>query len=322
MMFRRLGMGVLALLACGPLAAAPEVDWPAQPTKFLVGYPAGGPTDSVARILADALSKASGRQVIVENRPGADGAIAVNAVVRAAPDSANLVVSLKGAMTVAPVVSKLPYEPLTDLTPLAILGQSPIMVSARADLGVRTLADLVPAYTRRGGKISVGYVGAFNRMVAVQLMQELKIDLLLVPYKGGPAAMNDLLGGQVDLMVGDAAGPLIGKIQNGRVIGLAVTSAARVPDLPAIPTVAEAGFASLTGTQWYGLWGPRDLPEALAERIHKAATAVMAEPQALERLRSAHVEPFVRTRADMKALMKSEDAHWREVARKAGIQPE
>ncbi len=303
-------------------AAGAEVEWPVHPVRLLVGYPAGGPTDSVARVLADALGKEAGRQFVVENRVGAEGSIAVNSVVRAPPDGYTLVVSLKGAMMVAPLVSKLPYDPMVDLTPIATLGQSPVLIATRPDTEIHRLSDLKNVYQKRGGKLSIGYVGALNQMVAVQLMQETGLDMLLVPYKGGPAALNDLIGGRIDMMVGDAAGPLVENIKAGKAVGLAVTSAGRTADLATVQTVAEAGFASLEGTQWYGLWGPAKLPAALLERIHRSVEQAMRQPLALERLANAHIKPFSNTLGQMRTLIETEDRHWRKVTDKAGIKPQ
>ncbi len=303
-------------------AAAPDAGWPMRPVRVLVGYPAGGPTDSVARVLAEALGKEAGQQFVVENRAGADGAIAVNAGVRADADGYTLIVSLKGAMAVAPFVSRLPYEPLSDLTPLATLGQSPLLFATRPDSGLRRLGDLREVYKKRGGKLSIGYVGAFNQMMAVQLTQEAGVDLLLVPYKGGPAAVNDLIGGRIDMMVGDAAGPAVEQIKAGNAVGLAVTSSHRAAELPGVPTVAESGFPALQGVQWYGLWGPARMPAALVEKIHRLAAKAMGTPLSLERLGNVHIEPFAQSLEQMRALMVSESTHWRMVAEKAGIKPQ
>mgnify|MGYP002620238302 CR=1 FL=1 len=319
---RRLFVATGLALACGvSVAADSSAEWPRQPVRLLVGYPAGGPTDSAARVLAEAMSKETGQQFVVENRSGAEGSIAVNAVVRANPDGYMLVVSLKGAMSVAPVISKLPYDPLVDLSPIATLGQSPILISTRPDSGIKTLSDIKKVYEQRGGKLSIGYVGALNQMVAEQLMQELGVEMLRVPYKGGPAAMADLVGGRVDMTVGDAAGPVVEQIKAGRLVGLAVTSARRAAELPNVPTVSEQGFGLLEGTQWYGLWGPAKMPADLVDRIHKLVAQVMRQPAAIERLAHAHIEPYPASLEQMRALMKTEDAHWRKVAEKAGIKP-
>lgn len=316
---------VLAIACVSPLSGAlaqGAADWPSKPIRILVGYPAGGSVDSAARVLAMGLSSRLNQPVVVENRVGADGAIAMQAVARAPTDGYTLAVSVKGAMTVAPSVSRLPFDPATDLTAIAPISQTAEIFVSRPKTGITTLAGVPDAFRRSGGKLSIGYVGAFPRMLAELLAQETRTELLRVPYKGLPAAMQDLMGDQTDMIVGDAIGVLVEQINAGNVVPLAVTSARRLPNLPQVPTTAELGMPALTGTQWYALFGPKDLPAELAARISAAAAEVMRQPAVVEQVGKYGMQPFVATPAELSNLMKTETQFWKAVATKANIKPE
>lgn len=225
-------------------------------------------------------------------------------------------------MTVAPATSKLPFDPLTELVPLAGIAQTAEIYVTRPRTGMRTLKDVGDAYRRNGTKLSIGYIGAFPRLLGVLLGQETGIDLLGVPYKGLPAAMQDLLGDQTDMMVGDAIGVLVEQIKSGSLIPLAVTSVTRLPGLPQVPTSREAGFPALTGTQWYALYGSQNLPADLVSSIGAMAVDVMRQSAVHQELAKAGLEPFNATSVELSALMKTETAFWKQVAAKANIQPE
>jgi tripartite-type tricarboxylate transporter receptor subunit TctC len=315
---------VILMAYFGNIAAATEsvADWPSRPIKILVGYPAGGSVDSAARVLAMALAAKVGQPVIVDNRVGADGAIAINSVVRGAADGYTLAVSLKGAMTVAPAVSVLPYDPMTDLVAIAPISQTAEIFVSRPKLGISNLSGLPEAYKTNGGKLSIGYVGAFPRLLSELLAHETKVDLLRVPYKGLPAAMQDLMGDQTDMIVGDAIGVLVEQIHSGKLIPLAVTSAKRQPNLPNVPTTAELGMAALTGNQWYALFGPKNLPLDLVAKISATVNSVMKQPSVVDQVSKYGMQPFIGTSADLTSVMKTETQFWKGVATKANIKPE
>jgi tripartite-type tricarboxylate transporter receptor subunit TctC len=324
--FARLLRPFILGMACYGLTsvvfAETVAEWPTKPIKILVGYPAGGSVDSAARVLAMALSSKLGQPVIVDNRVGADGAIAINAVVHAPADGYTLAVSVKGAMTVAPSVSKLPFDPAADLTALAPISQTAELFVTRPRTGIATLAGVPDAFRKNGGKLSIGYVGAFPRMLSELLAQETKTELLRVPYKGLPAALQDLMGDQTDMIVGDAIGVLVEQVNAGKVIPLAVTSARRQPSLPKVPTTTELGMPALTGSQWYALFGPKDLPPELAAKISAAAAAAMKQPNVVDQIAKYGMQPFTVTPAELASIMKTETQFWKAVATKANIKPE
>ncbi len=317
--------GCAALLAPRLHAATPATSaatWPSRPVRLLVGYPPGGSVDNAARVLAAALSERLRQPVIVDNRAGADGTIAAGAVVRSAADGLTLLVSLKGAMTVAPSISKLSFDPLRDLTPLATIAQTAEAFVARPRAGITSMRGVADAMQRNGGKLSIGYIGAYPRLLSELLSQQLSAPLLKVPYKGLPQAMQDLLGDQIDMLVGDATGLVVEQVRAGKIVALAVTSDRRLRDLPAVPTVGEAGMPALTGSQWYALWGPAGLAGPLAGAIAQAAGAALGTPEASAQLAKFGLERMAGTPADLERLMLTETAFWRQVARKSNIKPE
>ena len=314
-----------ACALCGGAAAAADegaAGWPRDTVRLIVPYPPGGSVDSAARVLANALSAKAGRPVVVENKAGADGVIGMTAVGRAPPDGHTLAVSLKGAMVVAPATSKLPFNPLTDFKALGGLAQTAEIYATHPGTGLRTLRDLPQALRQNGNKLSIGYVGALPRMLSELLVQEMRVDLLRVPYKGLPAALQDLIGGQTDMLVGDAIGVLGEQVKAGKIVPLAVTSPERWPALPQVPTTHELGLPALAGNQWYALYGPRDLPPALVSRIHAVVDEVMKQPAVLNQLASFGLQPYPSSPAELAATMREETRFWKDVAAKAKIVPE
>lgn len=312
----------IAFVMAFPAFAATPTPWPAKPIHLLVGYLAGGSVDVAARVLANAMSTRLGQPVIVDNRAGADGTIAVSAVLHSPADGYTLAVSLKGAMTVAPSTSKLPFDPMSDLTPIAGIAQTAEIYVTRPRTGMRTLRDLGEGYKKNGNKLSIGYIGAFPRLLGELLGQETGLKLLGIPYKGLPAAIQDLLGDQTDMVVGDAIGTLVEQVKAGKLVALAVTSVARLPDLPEVPTTREVGLPALSGTQWYALYGSRELPSELVASISSVVNEVMKQPAAIQQLAKAGLQPFTSSPSELAALMKSETAFWKNVAAKANITPE
>jgi tripartite-type tricarboxylate transporter receptor subunit TctC len=303
-------------------AAPTVISWPTKPVRLVVGYPPGGSVDNAARLLATALSARLTQPVIVENRVGADGTIAANAVLHSAADGHTLLVSLKGAMTVAPSISKLGFDPVRDLLPLAPIAQTSEIFVARPLIGITTLGGFADAMKRNGGKLSIGYIGAYPRLLAELLSQKTPGALLTVPYKGLPQAMQDLLGDQIDMLVGDATGLVSQQIRAGKVIPLGVTADRRLKNMPNVPTVREAGMPELTGMQWYALFGPVGISPQLANTITEAVDTALSTSMAKTQIDSFGLEPLNATPADLKRLMLTETEFWKKVAHKANITAE
>lgn len=307
--------------AYSAIAEASATSWPSRPVRLLVGYPPGGSVDNVARVLGTALSERLSQPVIVDNRAGADGTIAASAVIRSAADGHTLLVSLKGAMTVAPSISVLPFDPLRDLVPLATIAQTAEVFVARPRAGINSLRGVADALQRNGGKLSIGYIGAYPRLLAELLSQHLSVSLLPVPYKGLPQAMQDLLGDQIDMLVGDATGLVIEQVRAGKLVALAVTSERRLPDLPATPSVGEIGMPGLAGSQWYALFGPAGIPHPLVTAIAEVVNSACSTAKASAQLASFGLERMPGSSATLERLMTTETVFWRNVAQKANLMP-
>jgi tripartite-type tricarboxylate transporter receptor subunit TctC len=330
-MTTQLGRRSLLAAGCGAViapcvrAAAPAASaagWPSRPVRLIVGYPPGGSVDNAARVLAQALSERLPQPVIVDNRPGADGTIGVAAVIRSGSDGHTLLVSVKGAMTVAPSISKLSFDPSRDLLPLAPIAQTAEVFVARPRAGIESLRGVPDAFKRHGSKLSIGYIGAYPRLLAELLSQLTSAPLLKVPYKGLPQAMQDLLGDQIDMLVGDATGLVVEQVKAGKLVALAVTSERRLPILLNVPTVAEVGMPALTGAQWYALFGPAGMTAPLAAAVSEAAAAALATPDAMAQLAKFGLERMPATPNDLEHLMSTETAFWKRVAQQAHITPE
>ena len=276
-----------ALVAC--LAAAVLLlaasDAQAQRTvKIVVPYPAGGPTDLVGRTLAEALTKALKKTVIVENKVGAGGTIGSDSVVKSAPDGYTLLLGLMGPMSIAPKIApNLPYDPQKDLAPIRLVALMPEVLVARPTLGLKTLGDVVAYGKANPGKLTIASAGngSLPHLAAELLKRETGIDALHVPYRGAAPAVNDLLGGQVDLMFGD--GPVVlPQILGNLLVPVVMATDKRLPALPDVPTSIEAGFPTVRSENWYGVLAPKGTPRPVIEALDQAIAAAMSEPKVEE----------------------------------------
>ncbi len=237
-------------------AAASAQSFPSKPVHIFVPYPAGGGVDVLTRTLGDVVSKQWGQSVVVENRPGAGGVIASQAVVTSAPDGYTLIMVASGHATNPLLYPKIPYDTFKDFTPISLLASSPNILLVRADSPFKTMADLIAAAKAKPGSLSFAHAGTgTSTHLAGELLKALaKIDLNAIPYKGGAPSINDLLGGQIPMSFNN--GPeSVGQLQAGTLRALAVTTAERAPFLPDVPSMSEAVPGYDTGV-WWGLLGP------------------------------------------------------------------
>ncbi len=306
---------LLITLAASALAApqlAPAQPTPAGPVRLLVGYAAGGPVDAMARIFAPALAQALGANVLVENKPGASGALAGELTVGAAADGGTLFFAASPTITIVPhIQKKMRYDPARDLTPLApLLSYANVLVVPK-DSPVRSLADLLALARANPGKVFYGSagVGASNHLSGELLAAQAKLQLVHVPYKGNAPAMNDVIGGQLQMMF-DIVGGAQKYILAGQVRALAVTSAARNPMLPDVPTMREAGLPGYAVGGWYGLYGPPRMAPALAERLADATRRVLATADFQARLAALGYSPWSGTGEQLAAQAARERALW------------
>jgi tripartite-type tricarboxylate transporter receptor subunit TctC len=311
---------VLAAVACAAPGAAQS--WPSRPIQMAVGFGAGGGTDILARILAAALSESLGQPVVVENKPGAGGTIAAEAVAKAAPDGHTIFMMNNGHAVSAVLYKKLPFDPVADFAPVAMVATMPLVFVASRGLGVKNLRDLVELAKRQPGRInfaSVG-IGSTQHFAAELLRQMTGVEIVHVPYRGTPAAIAAVRGGEVQLLA-EVAAPVIGQIEAGELNALAVTSKARFEKLPQTPTMAEAGFPDYDVTTWYALTYPARTPAPVVARMGDAVRAALARPALREQIeRAAFLPSDGGSPEALGAHLRGEIAKWRGVREKAGIE--
>ncbi len=283
---RRAALGVIAgaaLLATAPAAFAQA--WPSKPVRILIGAPAGGTADIVARLLADGLQKEWGQPVIVESKPGAAGMIAMQDFLGQPADGYTLLVSVNALVTEIPHVIKVRFDPFKDVKPLAELARSGLVFVANASLPAKNVPELVTYTKANPGKLSYASysAGTISHTMGLELNKSAGTDLNHVPYKGSPPALQDLAGGHVQLMF-DGPATSIPMIKGGKIKALAVSGPKRNPAMPEVPTFAEQGYPMLDDVAWMGLWIKPDVPADVQAKIRQATLKVMSQPAVQTRL--------------------------------------
>jgi tripartite-type tricarboxylate transporter receptor subunit TctC len=298
--------------------------YPSRPVRVIVPFPPGGTTDIVARLVAERLGTMLGQPAVIENRAGAGGAIGAAEIARAAPDGYTLGLATVSTHGVNPAINpKLPYDALRDFTPISNLASVPNVVSAHPSLGILDVKQLVERAKANPGKIT--YASAGNGSLSHMLGELFKVstatDLLHVPYKGVGPALNDTLGGQVNILFDNLPSSLP-HIQSGKLRALAVSSEARLDVLPGVQTFAEAGVPQLNDPSWFGLVGPAKLPEAVLVKVHDAVTRALAAPDVRERLRQAGAVPAGNSPREFATQIRTEVERHKRVAAESGIRIE
>jgi tripartite-type tricarboxylate transporter receptor subunit TctC len=302
----------LAALFIIGLSPGNAADWPAKPIRLVVPSSAGGAADLMGRTFATALATALGQQFVIDNRPGAGGMIATDAVAHAAPDGYTLTVSGLPYQVLGPVVNaNANFDPVRDFTHIAYFGGSPIVLAVHPSLGVKTYAEFAALAAK--SKTELDYVspgfGTVGNVVAEYLASRAKINFRHVPYKGGGNAIIDLVAGHVK--IGSMTwSTMLEHIRAGKLIPLAITTAERLPEFPNVPTFAELGYGDIVLTAWFSLSGPAKLPSAIVERLNHAVNEAIAKPEvraAMERDASL-TRPM--TPPEFTAFLKSEVEKW------------
>jgi len=310
---------MLAALAALPLAAAAQAPWPARPITLIVPFAAGGGTDSIARDIAKNMADRLGQPVIIDNRGGAGGAIGANAVAKAAPDGYTLLFATSTFATNAAIEPKLPFDPVKDFAPVAMIGRGPLLVVASKEMGVKSVAQLVAAAKARPDGINYCSAGngSINHLAGEMFRQKTGLTMTHVPFKGSAPATVELLSGRVDLFF--ATVPTI-QSHLGKLSLLAVTSASRSRLFPDLPTLAEAGVPGIDVTTWWGVLAPAKTPPAVVDALNRTVNdAAVAEP-VKGRLLHEGADPVRLTPAAFGNELRKELALWRDVASKPGMQ--
>jgi len=308
-----------AMLAAGFASAQP---YPAKAVHILVPYPPGGGVDVLTRTLAETVSKTWTQSIVVENRPGAGGVIASQAVATSAPDGYNLIMVASGHATNPFLYPKLPYDTFKDFSPISLLASSPNVLLVRADSPFKSVGDVIAAAKAKPGSLSYAHAGnGTSTHLAGELLNSLaKIDLRAIPYKGGAPAINDLLGGQIPMSFNN--GPeSVGQLQAGTVRALAVTTASRAPFLPDVPSMSETvpGYDSEV---WWGLLGPGNMPPDLVAKISRDFVAAVNTNDVKERLGKLGAISIGSTPDQFTAKIKADYDKWGPIIKAAGMKAE
>jgi tripartite-type tricarboxylate transporter receptor subunit TctC len=318
-MTRRAALGGLSAAISAPLFAQPS--WPNRPLTLVVGFPAGGPVDTVSRIVGESLSRRLAQPIVVEDKPGATGTTAAAHVAHAAPDGYTLTVLPGTFAASAAMFRKLPYHPVNDFSWIGTIAEFPYLLVTYSDHPCRTVADLVKNAKSALNPLQFGTsgVGSVQHLSGELLASIANIRLQHVPYRGGAPAITDLLGKRLDFVI-DQPTALMEFIRDGRLRALAVTGANRFFGLPAIVTVSESGFPGYNVTSWQGLAAPTRLAPAILDRLNWELAGVLAEPPLVEKLRALGNEPKISTANAFKVRVASDIEIWTKVVADANIE--
>ena len=270
-------------------------DWPNRTIRVIVPYPAGGPADIMGRLAAQKLQEKLGVAIVVENKTGASGTIGAEAVRHAPPDGYTFLAAPSVFVLGRQVLKAVPYDPVSDFTPIARYGEAPLLVLANPSaVHEKTLQEAIATIRTRPNDFRFGLssLGAANHLAVLEFNKLTGLDLAIIPYRGSAPALNDLLANQVQLMI-DPIIAALPMVQAGRLRALAITGSKRSSVLPDLPTVAESGMPELEISSWYGFWGPKDLPAPIVTRLNAALSQAMREPAVVERLTALGFAPVM-----------------------------
>lgn len=316
---RALATRCLPVLALALSSQVHAQAWPSKPVRIVVPFSVGGTTDLLARMVGQALSKNTGQPFIIENRTGAGGSIGSGEVSRATPDGYTLLLTTASTHSVAPVLNKLPYNTVTDFTPISHLADSDLVILASPGLGIKNVAELLDLARKKPGSLnySTNGVGTISHLTFELLSVQTGISMVNVPYKGSGSAIADVSSGVVQLQT-DVPATAITHINSGRVRAIATTGPRRSSLLPEVQTVAESvpGFTSVS---WFGIYGPRGMSPELTQRVHAAVSKVIEAPEMLEKLKTMGLEPGRGTAADFAAMVATDSARWGRVVKERNI---
>jgi len=313
--------GMLGLGAALPAARAEEA-WPTRTLRMVVPYPPGGPTDILARVVAQGLPAEGLPSVVVDNRSGASGVVGSGEVARAAPDGGTILVNASIHVIIPHLNRQMPFDTLADFAPVTNIARVPLMLVVNRDLPVRSVPELIAWLKAQDGKASYGSsgIGAAPHLAGELFKQLTGTRMTHVPYRGSGPAVQDLMAGNIQLMF-DSMPSSAGAVRDGQLRALAVSTAGRVAAFPDLPTIAEAGVPGYEIATWYGVWGPARMPAGLITRLQQAVARVVATPEGRARLDSLGAEPVANTPEHFADFTRAEYERWGRLVREAGIEP-
>jgi tripartite-type tricarboxylate transporter receptor subunit TctC len=322
MNLQRTALLLWASFSAAPFAAFAQ-EFPTRPVTFVVPFAAGGPTDTLARLMAQQFQGFFKQTVVVENAPGAGGTIGGNRVARATPDGYTVLLMHIGMSTAPALYKRMPFDPLKDLEPIGQVADVPMTLLTRNTLPVANLKELTAYLGANRDKVTVANagLGAASHLCGLLFMSRIGIDLTTVAYKGTAPAMNDLLGGQVDVLC-DQTSNTVSQIKAGKVKVMGVTSPKRLAQLPDVPTLAEQGLSGFELNVWHGLYAPRGTPKAALDRLNQALNATIKDAAFNARIAefgAVSVAPALATPEGLRSHLTREIALWGPIIRKAGV---
>jgi tripartite-type tricarboxylate transporter receptor subunit TctC len=288
--------GFLALLFCVAVSVPSAADnYPTRPIRLLIPFPPAGITDLSGRLVAEGLRAKLGQPVVVENKPGANGVLGLRELLKADADGYTLMVGNLGSLVINYAIdSKASFDPLKDVVPIAGTSEYPTAMVVNNKMPVNSVKEFIAYAKERPGKLTFGStgVGAMDYLAGELLQQKGGISMVHVPYRGGPLALNDLIGGQIDTII-EVYPVVMEQIRSGAIKGLAVSSATRLPTLPDLPTFEEAGVPGIVLTGWLGIYGPPNMPEDVRKKLSEAIVEVVNQPDIQKKFRDIGFEPMI-----------------------------
>jgi tripartite-type tricarboxylate transporter receptor subunit TctC len=313
---------VLAAFALAVLCSGAHAQYPNKPIRLIVPFPPGGAAEVGARIFAQPLGQALGQPLVIETKPGADGAIAADATMKAAPDGYTLFYATNTAFSWVPAVRKdPPYDPVNDFTPVSMVGQFGFFLFSHPSVPATSMKELLAHIRANPGKLNYGSGNSTSIVSTAQLLQREKLDVVHVPYKGDGPLMVDLLGGRVHFAIA-TPGTAAPQVREGKLRALATLLPSRSALLPDAPTMTEAGLKELSVTPWGGIFGPKGLPRDITDRVSRELQAVLKRPEVREAFGKLAFEPRGSTPEELAAFTREQLAVWRRAIADAGIKPE
>jgi tripartite-type tricarboxylate transporter receptor subunit TctC len=314
-------LAAVAVALCAVPFAVRAQEYPTGPIRFVVAYPAGGPNDIIARVIAPKMQDMLGQLIIIDNRGGVGGVIGTDSIAKSKPDGYSIGTSSSGALALSTVMmEKMPYDPLKDLALISLVAKVPQILAVSTELKANSVADLVALAKARPGAINYASTGVETMPhVAAELFRiSAGVDVVHVPYRGAPAAVNDLVGHQVQFMFADVPA-MLPQIQAGKVRPLAIAANERSAVLPNVPTFGEVGYPQVVAENWYAVFAPAGTPPPVVARLSAAVMAAVKSRDAEDKLASQGLVLIGSTPAEFETFLRGEIAKWGKVVQAAGI---
>jgi len=309
----------LSAAICVPSPAAAQ-PYPSKPIRFVVPYPAGGPLDTIARLLSQKVSESVKQPVVVDNKPGAGGNIGADMVAKAAPDGYTILMGAVATHAINPVLyASIPFDPARDFVPVTQVASTPNVLVVHPSIPALTVREFIAYAKRNPGKLNFGSgsTGSAGHLAGELFKSMAGVDMTHIPYKGAAPAMQDLIGGQIQLMFDNLASSL-GQVRAGKVKALAVTTAKRTALAPELPTIAESGLPGFDISTWFGIFAPAGTPREALDRLHAEFTRALAAPDVRERILALGAEPVGNRPEEFAAYIREEAAKYARLVKASG----